>query len=141
MKVNGQPYRTIWLKPDDPKIVQIIDQRHLPHAFVIEDLTRMGQAAVAIKDMHVRGAPLIGATAAFGMYLAALHAPRSSEVDFDQATHAAAEELHATRPTAINLAWALNTMLAALEGVEGFEDKIDAARKTAEQIADDEAEA
>ncbi len=141
MKVNGQPYRTIWLKPGNPKTVQIIDQRHLPHAFVIEDLTHMEEAATAIKDMHVRGAPLIGATAAFGLYLAALHAPRGSEAAFNQAMQAAAEHLHATRPTAINLAWALNTVLAALEGVAGIEAKVAAALKTAEQIADDEAEA
>ena len=65
MKVNGQPYRSIWLKPDEPNVVQIIDQRHLPHRFVIEDLRTVEQAADAIQEMHVRGAPLIGATAAF----------------------------------------------------------------------------
>ena len=101
MNVDGTHYRTIWLKPDDPAVVQIIDQRPLPHQFVIEDLTTVDQAAAAIKDMHVRGAPLIGATAAFGMYLAALQAPTDSEAAFMQAIQPAAEQLGATRPTAM----------------------------------------
>ncbi len=83
MKINGQPYRAIWPKPDDPKTVQIIDQRHLPHKFIIEDLTTVDQAAAAIKDMHVRGAPLIGATAAWGMFLAAITAPQGSPAEFE----------------------------------------------------------
>ena len=110
MKINGQPFRSIWLKPDDPKTVQIIDQRHLPHRFVIEDLTQMEQAAAAIKDMHVRGAPLIGVTAAFGVYLAALSASQASEAVCQQVIEDAIGHLQATRPTAINLAWALQRM-------------------------------
>ena len=69
MKVHGQHYRTIWINKDNPKVVQIIDQRHLPHKFVIEDLTAVDEVARAIKDMHVRGAGLIGAAAGFGMYI------------------------------------------------------------------------
>ncbi len=141
MKVNGQPYRTIWLKPDDPTVVQIIDQRHLPHKFVIEDLTSFAQAATAIKDMHVRGAPLIGATAAFGMYLATLKAPRGSEQEFESAIRLATDQLYATRPTAINLKWALRYMQEAISLAEGYEIKVAAARKAAEKVADDEAEA
>jgi methylthioribose-1-phosphate isomerase len=141
MKVNGQPYRTIWLHPDNPAAVQIIDQRLLPHRFVIEDLTTVDQAAAAIKDMHVRGAPLIGATAAWGMYLAALTAPQNSEVVFLASIRQSAEILNATRPTAVNLAWALGKMQAVIEGAEGFDGRIAAARRAAEQITDDEAEA
>lgn len=141
MKVNGQPYRTIWLKPDDEKVVQIIDQRNLPHKFEIEDLKTVKQAAAAIRDMHVRGAPLIGATAAFGMYLAVLEAPKASEEVFDQAVEAFANQLHETRPTAINLAWALERMKVAIFAAEGFEAKIEIARRTAEAITDEEAEA
>ena len=141
MKINGQPYRAIWPKADDPKTVQIIDQRHLPHQFIIEDLTTVEQAAAAIKDMHVRGAPLIGATAAWGMVLAAITAPQGSPAEFDAFIQSAAEQLHATRPTAINLAWALEKMGAAISAAEGFEGKIKAAREEAIQIADDEAEA
>ncbi|MGD2027517.1 MAG: S-methyl-5-thioribose-1-phosphate isomerase [Anaerolineales bacterium] len=141
MKVNGQPYRTIWLKPDDPTTVQIIDQRHLPHKFVIEDLTHVEQAAAAIKDMHVRGAPLIGATAAFGIYLAAVKAPQGSEQEFEAAIQTAADQLYRTRPTAVNLAWALRYMQAAINVAKGFDVKVAAARKAAEKVADYEAEA
>ena len=82
MNVEGKHYRTIWLPESSPTLVQIIDQRHLPHRFVIEDLTSVDDVARAIKDMHVRGAGLIGATAGFGMYLAALSASRASTPAF-----------------------------------------------------------
>ena len=141
MKVNGQPYRTIWLKPDDPRTVQIIDQRHLPHQFVIEDLTTVDQTAAAIQEMHVRGAPLIGATAAWGMYLACLNAPQNSDQAFQTSIKTAASQLHATRPTAINLAWALERMLQAIAGAEEFSEKEETARRTAAAITDEEAEA
>ena len=72
MNVAGRPYRTIWLKPDDEQVVQLIDQRALPHRFVVEDVRTVREMAAAIREMHVRGAPLIGAAAAYGMYLAML---------------------------------------------------------------------
>jgi methylthioribose-1-phosphate isomerase len=75
MKVGEKHYRTIWLKPDNREVVQIIDQRLLPHRFVIVDLKTVNQVAFAISEMQVRGAGLIGAAAGFGMYLAALRAP------------------------------------------------------------------
>jgi methylthioribose-1-phosphate isomerase len=78
MNVHGKPYRTIWINPKDPHVVQIIDQRVLPYQFIILDLTTVDDVAHAIKDMTVRGAGLIGATAGYGMYIAALHAPRHS---------------------------------------------------------------
>ena len=74
MHVDGRPYSTIWLKPDDPCVVQVIDQTQLPHAFAIVDLHSVADACVAIRDMTVRGAGLIGASAGYGMYLAALQA-------------------------------------------------------------------
>jgi methylthioribose-1-phosphate isomerase len=141
MNVNGQPYRTIWLKADEPSTVQIIDQRHLPHKFVIEDLTTVDQTAAAIEEMHVRGAPLIGATAAWGLYLACLHAPEDRTETFQEAVQAAADQLHATRPTAINLSWALKRMLKAIVEAASLEDKIETAKKTAAAITDEEAEA
>jgi len=141
MKVNGQPYRTIWQKPADPATVQIIDQRHLPHQFVIEDLKTVDQAAAAIKDMHVRGAPLIGATAAWGLYLACLQAPQENMQAFQNFVQAAADKLHATRPTAINLAWALQRMLQAIDAADNFSAKTETARLTAEALTDEEAEA
>lgn len=75
MNVDGKHFRTIWLKPNDSATVQIIDQRHLPHDFVVEDLMSVDQMATAIKDMHVRGAGLIGAAAGYGTQIAALTAP------------------------------------------------------------------
>jgi len=138
MNVDGRPYRTIWLKEDDDSIVQIIDQRHLPHQFVIEELNTVDEVAQAIRDMHVRGAGLIGATAGYGMYIAALHAPHAT---FMQALAAAGEQLKATRPTAVNLAWAVDRQLTAIQAANGdIEDKIQTAREMAQTIADEDAE-
>jgi methylthioribose-1-phosphate isomerase len=81
MNINGKHYRTIWLKEGDESVVQIIDQRHLPHRFIIEDLCTVDEVAVAIKDMLVRGAGLIGATAAYGMYIAARHIAQAAPDD------------------------------------------------------------
>ena len=81
MKVRGQHFRTIWLKLEEPSVVQLIDQRFLPHQFVIEDVRTVEQMATAIRDMHVRGAGLIGASAAYGMYLAALEATEHDSFD------------------------------------------------------------
>ena len=75
VKVGGKHFRTIWRKPDDERVVQLIDQRFLPHEFVIEEVRTVEQMATAIREMHVRGAGLIGASAGYGMYLAALEAP------------------------------------------------------------------
>jgi methylthioribose-1-phosphate isomerase len=141
VNVYGEHYRTIWLSDIDPAVVQIIDQRHLPHRFVIEDLTTVEQVARAIKDMHVRGAGLIGAAAGYGMYLAALHAPRGSEAAFEEALRAAGEQLKATRPTAVNLEWMVTRQLEAISATEGgIEAKIDTACRTAQTIADEDAE-
>ncbi len=138
MNVHGKHYRTIWMKEDDPTVVQIIDQRHLPHKFVVEDLVTVADVARAIKDMHVRGAGLIGATAGYGMYIAALHAPHPS---FMEALAAAGEKLKATRPTAVNLAWAVERQLATIGAVNGdIEAKIQTAYATAQAIADEDAD-
>ena len=107
MKIGGIPHRTIWVEPDGWS-VGIIDQTRLPHAFVTLTLRDVADAARAIRDMQVRGAPLIGATAAYGMALAA-HADAS-----DEAMEAAHGLLAAARPTAVNLRWALDRMQAAL---------------------------
>lgn len=110
MKVNNQHYHTIWTTADDAT-VQIIDQRWLPHELVIEDLKTVEEVATAIRDMHVRGAPLIGVTAAFGMYLAARSA---NEKNRTTALASAATLLKATRPTAVNLAWAVDQQLSLM---------------------------
>lgn len=136
MNVSGKPTRTIWLHPSDPGVVQIIDQRALPHRWVIEDLRRVDEAAAAIKDMHVRGAGLIGATAGYGMYLAALEA----KGDVLSHLREAGERLKATRPTAVNLAWAVDRQLRALASA-GPDEIPRIALQTAKAIADEDAEA
>ncbi|MCB9077016.1 MAG: S-methyl-5-thioribose-1-phosphate isomerase [Anaerolineaceae bacterium] len=141
MNVNGRHYRTIWLKDNDPTVVQIIDQRHLPYEFVIEDLASVEAVARAIKEMHVRGAGLIGATAGYGMAIAALHAPRTSPEAFMAALAAAGETLKATRPTAVNLEWAVKRQLSAIEAAgSDIEAKIQAAFDMAQTIADEDAD-
>jgi methylthioribose-1-phosphate isomerase len=141
MNIQGKHFRTIWLHQSDPTIVQIIDQRHLPHRFVIEDLTTVEQVARAIKDMHVRGAGLIGATAGFGMYIASLTAARSSMEAFMADLEQAGNRLRATRPTAVNLDWAVNRQLAAIEQAgPDIEAMIEAALQTAQTIADEDAD-
>lgn len=107
MNVDGKSYRSIWTAEDD-RTVRIIDQTKLPYEFVIEELTSLEDTALAIKDMLVRGAPLIGATGAYGMALAMRQDPRDANID------RAFDCLIATRPTASNLAWALKQMAAAL---------------------------
>jgi len=141
MNVHGTHYRTIWLAPDDPAVVQIIDQRQLPFHFVVENIHTVDEMAVAIRDMHVRGAGLIGAAAGYGMYLATLQAPRTSSAAFQAAVAAMGDQLKATRPTAVNLAWAVDRQRAAMAAAG---DEIDAqkraAAETAAQIADEDAE-
>ena len=140
MNVAGKHTRTIWLHPDDNNVVQIIDQRHLPHEFVIEDLTAVDEIARAIKEMHVRGAGLIGATAGYGMVLAALHAPQDSEGAFMAALMVDGEKLKGTRPTAVNLAWAVDRQLDAIQTAPNIDAKIQAAYDTAQAIADEDAD-
>ena len=141
MLVHGKHYRTIWLKEDDPRVVQAIDQRYLPHFFVVEDLASVDEMAVAIADMHLRGAGLIGAAAGYGMYVAALHAPRTSPEAFMAAVLRDGERLKATRPTAVNLEWAVHRQLAAIAAAGADpEARIRAALATAHAIADEDAE-
>jgi len=141
MYVSGEHYRTIWIKKDDEAIVQIIDQRHLPHRFVIEDLSTVDEVAMAIKDMHVRGAGLIGATAGYGMYIAALSAPRDSVTAFSTSVKVDGEKLVATRPTAVNLEWAVDRQLAVMAAAgDTVEARLAAIAETAREIADEDAD-
>ena len=107
MNVQGRPYRTIWPGADRAS-VEIIDQTRLPHAFVIARLESLAEVADAIRSMRVRGAPLIGAAAAYGLWLALRNDPS------DEALRAAGKALMATRPTAVNLRWAIERMTAWL---------------------------
>jgi methylthioribose-1-phosphate isomerase len=141
VKVNGQHFRTIWLKSDDEAVVQLIDQRFLPHRFVIEEVRTVGQMATAIREMHVRGAGLIGASAGYGIYLAAIAAaadPAAAEFD-EQLAHAAAQ-LKATRPTAVNLSWAVERQLRNMSKGKNATQKVALALRTARSIADEDAE-
>jgi methylthioribose-1-phosphate isomerase len=132
MKVNGNPYRTIWLGRNG-RTVEIIDQRLLPHEFKVIELKTLDDAATAIADMAVRGAPLIGVTAAYGMALA-LRQDAS-----DKALGQAAEALRETRPTAVNLAWAVAEIINAVEALKPAE-RAAAAYGRAGEIAEDDVE-
>ncbi len=138
MKVGGRHFRTIWISPDDDRVVQLIDQRFLPHRFVIEDVATVRQIATAIQEMHVRGAGLIGAAAGYGMYLAVLESAKSKSFDDQLAT--AVAELRAARPTAVNLAAAIDRQLESIVRGKTSAEKIAIARATARQIAEEDAE-
>jgi methylthioribose-1-phosphate isomerase len=147
MKVGGQHFRTIWLRPTNERVVQLIDQRFLPHRFVVEDVSTVEQMADAIRQMHVRGAGLIGASAGYGMYLAAIEAGPSrtgsiSAKEFDARLTEAAERLKATRPTAVNLAWAIERVRAglAVKQTLAVQEKIKLALCIAKQIAAEDEE-
>ncbi|CCG42603.1 S-methyl-5-thioribose-1-phosphate isomerase [Magnetospirillum molischianum] len=131
MRIDGVSYRTIWLASDGIG-VEIIDQTRLPHDFVVLTLRSLADAETAIRDMWVRGAPLIGAAAAYGMALA------TREDATDAGLAAAYARLHATRPTAINLKWALDEMIAALSPLP-VADRIAAAYARAAEICDEDA--
>jgi methylthioribose-1-phosphate isomerase len=130
MRVDGKHWRSIWLEADGTS-VGIIDQTQLPHRFVTARLTGLGDAARAIATMQVRGAPLIGATAAYGVWLA-LRADAS-----DQSLEQAGAALMATRPTAINLKWALDEMQAAVRNRPRGE-RVAAALRRANEIAEED---
>jgi len=130
MNVRGRHYRTIWPKPGDERVIQLIYQRFLPHRFVIEEVRTVAEMAAAIREMHVRGAGLIGAAAGYGMYLA------TYETDLETA----AAELKATRPTAVNLAWAVDRQLDRMRHAASPEEKRRIGFRTAQEIADEDAE-
>ncbi|MBU2581181.1 MAG: S-methyl-5-thioribose-1-phosphate isomerase [Alphaproteobacteria bacterium] len=132
MKIDGKAYRTIWLK-DDGWSVEIIDQTRLPHEFVTATLTTMQDAAVAIKTMQVRGAPLIGATAAYGLCLAL------REDASDEAMDLAIAHLNEQRPTAVNLRWALEEMRKAVRNLPR-EERLAAAYRRAATLCDEDVE-
>ena len=108
MKIENKSYRTIWFENN---LVKIIDQTKLPHQFIIKDLTTVKDAINAIKTMEVRGAPLIGATAAYGLVLSIIE---KNDLSFLKKS---SEDLITSRPTAINLKWAVDRMMKKLSGV------------------------
>ena len=130
MKINGQSYRTIWFENN---VVKIIDQTKLPHQFIIKDLKTVKDSINAIKTMEVRGAPLIGATAAYGLVLSI---NEKNDLSFLKQS---SEELINSRPTAINLKWAVDRMMKKLSGVNN-KDIFNIALKEAQAIAEEDVE-
>ena len=130
MKIEGKEYRTIWFDEKN-QIVKIIDQTKLPHQFIIKDLKTVKDAINAIKTMEVRGAPLIGGTAAYGIVLAVME---NNDLEFIKKS---SEELIKSRPTAINLQWAVHRMNNKLSMVNS-NDLLNIALKEAKEICDED---
>ena len=128
MRIEGKEYRTIWY---EEKVVKIIDQTKLPHRFVIKELKTVKDAINAIKIMEVRGAPLIGGTAAYGMVLAI------KENNDPKFIKQSSEELIQSRPTAINLKWAVDRMMKKLSGINS-DQILDIALNEAKEICDED---
>jgi methylthioribose-1-phosphate isomerase len=135
LQQNADDFRTIWLSPDDDSVVQIIDQRRLPHDYRVHDLRTWQDGVEAITGMAVRGAPLIGATAAWSLYLASLQAG-----DDRAELNCAADALLASRPTAVNLSWAVERVMARLRPAGTPEQLTALAREEAEDICDEDIE-
>ena len=131
MKIDGTPYRSVWLEPSDGWSVRIIDQTRLPWALEFLRLTDLQEAAHAIRSMQVRGAPAIGAVAAYGMALAVRQDASATAVD------RAATTLNATRPTAVNLRWATERMLTRLRNTAA-DARVRVAYEEAGLIADED---
>ena len=128
MNINGKAFRTIWF---DNNIVKIIDQTKLPHQFIIKELKTIKDAILAIKNMEVRGAPLIGATAAYGLVLSII------EKNDQSFLKKSSEDLIKSRPTAINLKWAVDRMMKKLSGVNS-EEILNIAIKEAKNICEED---
>ena len=137
MKVDGKQMRPIWFD-ETSQTVKVIDQRQLPHRLVIAELTTVDKVITAIQAMFVRGAPLIGATGAYGVYVAALNTLVSSG---DEAFFLAeCDRIKSARPTAVNLAWAVDKVLTDVSQKETIADKVAAAKVAAAHITEQEAE-
>ena len=128
MNINGKEFRTIWF---DKNIVKIIDQTKLPHQFIIKDLKTIKDAINAIKTMEVRGAPLIGATAAYGLVLSII------EKNDQSFLKKSCEDLINSRPTAINLKWAVDRMMKRLSRVNS-DEILNIAIKEAKNICEED---
>ncbi|MDM8537369.1 S-methyl-5-thioribose-1-phosphate isomerase [Desulfobacterales bacterium HSG17] len=136
MIVDSKEIRPIWLDKD-LKTVKVIDQRMLPHELIIVDLKKLDDIIASIKEMYVRGAPLIGATAAYGVYLITLNAANRNK--YDDYFNSECLRLKNARPTAVNLAWAVDRMLSKILKAKQ-EERIETARIEAENIVEFEAE-
>jgi len=137
MNVDGKDIRPIWLHGDH-RTVQVIDQRMLPHEFIVADVKTVDDAITIIRGMYVRGAPLIGATGAWGVYLAVHNAPDGQADDAYLEKEGA--RLKEARPTAVNLAWGVDRVLRAARAQADVSDRLAAAGDEAAAIAEEEAE-
>jgi len=138
MLIDNIHYQTIWLDEHNASQINVIDQRKLPHKFEIAKLTNVADVAHSITDMAVRGAPLIGITAAYGMYLAALE--NSNSINLQEQLGQIAIKLMETRPTAINLRWAVEKQLEAIKGLSKFKDIAQALKSNADKLRQDDIE-
>jgi methylthioribose-1-phosphate isomerase len=138
LHLKGEAFRTIWLEPGEPPVVQVIDQSRLPHELVVRDLVSHRDAVTAIRTMQVRGAPLIGATAAWGLYLAA----REAETMPDPLAflESAAAMLADARPTAVNLRWAIDRAMRIARRTPEPAARTEALRREAQAICDEDVE-
>lgn len=134
MPMPNEPLRPIWLDADR-KTIHVIDQRRLPHEFVVAQLGTPEDVCRAIAEMYVRGAPLIGVAGAYGVYLAALQAAGADYFDLD-GLQAAADRLKSSRPTAVNLAWAVDRVMARVLNASAGADPAAVAREAAAGVAD-----
>jgi methylthioribose-1-phosphate isomerase len=135
MIVDGKPTRPIW-QDHDLSTVKVIDQRQLPHRFVVADLTTVDDVIHAIREMFVRGAPLIGVTGAYGVMLAALNGKHA----FDHPAYILkqSKRLKAARPTAVNLEWGVDRVIGKVQLAGSVNERVDAARSEAAAIAEEE---
>lgn len=138
MKVHNQSYRTIWI--NEAGILSVINQLRLPHSFEVCELNDIDDVCDAISNMVIRGAGLIGATAGYGMWVAATQAPTNNNESFDAYMYFQAERLKATRPTASNLAWAIKRQLQQLKRGNTIKEKIALIKAEAQIIANEDAQ-
>ncbi|MCG8688581.1 MAG: S-methyl-5-thioribose-1-phosphate isomerase [Desulfobacterales bacterium] len=136
MNVDGKEMRPIWFN-DETRTVQVIDQRFLPHELIVEDLTTLEAVIHAIKEMYVRGAPLIGASGALGVYV--ILTQEGNQGADDKWFRKKCDELRAARPTATNLAWGVDRVMAIALNETGYEARVDAALKEALEVVEEEA--
>ena len=137
MQIQGKQYHTIWLKKDDPKTVRVIDQRKLPFRFEVMDLRSSEDAFYAIREMVVRGAPLIGVTAAYGMFLAM---QEFSSGNLEEFISQKADYLKSSRPTAVNLSFAVDEMKRFILNEKDNNDRLELILKKAHSLKVNEIE-
>jgi methylthioribose-1-phosphate isomerase len=137
MNLNNKHMRPIWLV-EEKGMIQVIDQRYLPHELIVKDLKTVNDTIDAIKQMVVRGAPLIGATGAYGVYLAAINSP--GQAADDEYLLGECEKLKAARPTAVNLEWGVDRVYNAAVKKAPGENRMDAIKAEARKIVEEEAE-